>query len=401
MLSRRRISALRHMTTGSPSLFRPIATIPSTDHYQHLSEIKSKSQLLNSYTVTPPIKPWPQKLTSKRLCSIITQQQNLDLALQIFHYAGNYHPNFHHTYDTYHSIIHKLSRLRAFEPIPSLLNELRNSQFRCGENVFITLIRNYGIASKPKEAIKTFLQINDFGVTRSVRSFNTLLNALVQNKKYDSVYIMFKNCRKRLGILPNVFTCNILLKALCKKDDVESALKVLDEMPAMGIVPNVVSYTTIMAGYVDRGDMMEAKRVLVDLLDRGWLPDATTYTVLMNGFCKLGQFVNATKVMDEMVENGVEPNDVTYSVMIEALCKEKKSGEAVNMVSDMLDRKYVPDSALCCRVIDALCREGKAEEACKLWDLLLIKNCTPDNVILSTLIHWLCKEGKECVTEGS
>ncbi|XP_057798180.1 pentatricopeptide repeat-containing protein At5g16420, mitochondrial-like isoform X1 [Salvia miltiorrhiza] len=378
MLGYRKIHPLRRITAAA----HPFSTM------------KSESELLQSYTVTPPIKPWPRNLTPKRLCSIITQQQNLDLALQIFHYAGNHHPNFRHTYETYHSIIHKLSRLRAFDPIPSLLNALRASPIKCGENVFITLIRYYGLASRPKEAIKIFLQVNDFGVKRSVRSFNTLLNALVLNKKYDTVYLMFKNCQKRFKIMPNVFTCNILLKALCKKDDVEGALKVLDEMPGIGMVPNVVSYTTIMTGYVDRGDMLGAKRMFDELLDRGWLPDATTYTVLMDGFCKLGRFADATKVMDEMVENGVEPNDVTYSVMIEALCKVKKSGEAVNMIGDMLDNNYVPSSHLCCKVIDALCREGKADEACSLWKLLLVKNCTPDNVILSTLIHWLCKEGK-------
>ncbi|PIN13333.1 hypothetical protein CDL12_14038 [Handroanthus impetiginosus] len=163
MLGHWKVHPLRHISTVSPRIF---SSFTATDHHQHLSNIKSKSRLLKSYTVTPPIKPWPQKLTPKRLCSIITQQQNLDLALQIFHYAGNYHPNFHHNYDTYNSIIHKLSRRRAFEPITSLLNELRNSQIKCGENLFITLIRNYGLASKPKEAIKIFLQINDFGVKR-------------------------------------------------------------------------------------------------------------------------------------------------------------------------------------------------------------------------------------------
>nr|AYM00658.1 pentatricopeptide repeat protein [Salvia miltiorrhiza] len=389
MLGHRKIHPLRRITAAA----HPFSALTPNDD-DHISTIKSKSELLQTYTVTPPIKPWPRKLTPKRLCSIISQQQNLDLALQIFHHAGNYHPNFHHTYETYHSIIHKLSRLRAFEPIPSLLNELRGSQIKCGEDVFITLIRYYGIAGRPKEAIRVFLRVNDFGVKRSVRSLNTLLNVLVQNRKYDTVYIMFKNCQKRFEIMPNVFTCNILLKALCKKDDVEGALKVFDEMPKMGMVPNVVSYTTIMSGYVDRGDMLGAKSMLDELLDRGWLPDATTYTVLMDGFCKLGQFVDATKVMDEMVDNRVEPNDVTYNVMIEALCKVKKSGEAVNMIGDMLDNNYMPSSSLCCKVIDVLCREGKAGEACSLWKLLLVKNCTPDNVILSTLVHWLCKEGK-------
>ncbi|KAF2570933.1 hypothetical protein F2Q70_00006199 [Brassica cretica] len=34
--------------------------------------------------------------------------------------------------------------------------------------------------------------------------------------------------------------------ALCKKNDVESAYKVLDEIPEMGLVPNLVMYTTIL-----------------------------------------------------------------------------------------------------------------------------------------------------------
>ncbi|KAL7592335.1 pentatricopeptide repeat-containing protein At5g16420, mitochondrial [Lactuca sativa] len=371
----------------------PFAAHPS---HHHLSTIESKSQLLKSYTVTPPIKPWPQKLYPKRLVSIITRQQNLDLALQIFYHAGNYHPGFEHNYETYHSIIHKLSRARAFEPVETLLSQLqkKSSSIKCGENLFIDVLRNYGIASRPKDSLRIFLRIKEFGVTRSVRSLNTLLNVLIQNRKYELVHALFKNSQKKFNITPNVFTCNILLKAFCKKGDIEGALMVLDEMPAMGMVPNVVSYTTVMGAYVSQGDMVGAKKMFDQILDRGWIPDATTYTILMDGFCKQGRLVDAVRVMDEMEDNKVEPNDVTYGVMIEAFCKNKKTGEALNLLDDMFEKKYVPTSALCCRLIDVLCENGKVEDACDLWKKLLRKNCTPDNAISSTLIHWLCKKGK-------
>ncbi|KAM7508305.1 hypothetical protein LguiA_018758 [Lonicera macranthoides] len=367
------------------------AFVAHSSHH-HLSAIESKDQLLKSYTVNPPIKPWPQKLYPKRLVSIITSQQNLDLSLQIFNHAGKFHPGFEHNYETYNAMIHKLARARAFGPMETLLTQLHKSSIKCGENLFITVIRNYGIASRPKHSLRTFLRIKEFGVERSVRSFNTLLNALIQNKRYDVVHVLFKNCRKKFNIIPNVFTCNILLKAFCKNNDVDGATKVLDEMPAMGMVPNVVTYTTILGGYVSRGDMVGAKKVFDDILDRGWIPDATTYTILMDGFCKQGRLMDAVKVMDGMDEYKVEPNDVTYGVMIEAFCKEKKSGEACNLLDDMLEKKYVPSSTLCCKLIDLLCEEGKVEEACDLWKKLLRKNCTPDNAISSTLIHWLCKK---------
>ncbi|KAJ6748847.1 hypothetical protein OIU79_029850 [Salix purpurea] len=327
-----------------------------------------------SYTVTPPIKPWPQRLYPKRLISMITHQDNLDLAFQVFDYAGKYHPGFSHTHATYHSIIDKLSRARAFDAVESLLSQLSrsSSHIKCGGDVFISVIRNYGLAGRPRLALKTFTRIKgEFSMQPSVKLLNTLLNVFVQNKSF-----------------------NILIKALCKKNDVENALKVFDEMPTMGMIPNLVTYTTILGGFVSRGDLVNAEKVFSEIFDKGWSPDAITYTVLMVGYCKQGRLSDAIKVMDNMEYNGMEPNEITYGVMIDAYCKEKRSGEARNLIDDMLDKKFLPSSTLCCKVIDVLCEDGKVENACHLWKRMLDKNCLPDNAIMSTLIHWLCKEGK-------
>ncbi|KAL6004415.1 hypothetical protein ACLOJK_004968 [Asimina triloba] len=391
---RRIIPTLHSLARSSHHFIQPLLDPALSPPQPSLETVRSKSDLLKSYTVTPPIKPWPTRLFPKRLVSIISRQQNLDLALQIFHHAGKFHPGFTHNYDTYHAIIERLARARAFVPMESLLSDLRRSRFRCGENLFIVVIRNYGFASRPELALKTFLRIKDFGVETSVRAFNTLLNALIQNKRFDTVHLLFKNCKKRFGIVPNVFTCNILIKALCKKNDVGAAFQVLDEMPGMGILPNVVTYTTILGGLCEAGDLVGARKVFDEILDRGWIPDPITYTILIDGYCKKGRLIDGVKVMDEMEENGVAPNDVTYNVVIEAYCKLRKAGEALNLLNDMLDKKYMPSSGLACRVIDLLCEEGRVEDACDVWKTLLKKNCTPDNAISSTLIYWLCKKGK-------
>ncbi|KAM1018754.1 hypothetical protein ACFX2C_040343 [Malus domestica] len=127
--------------------------------------------------------------------------------------------------------------------IDPLLSDFKNSQIQCSEDIFITLIRNFGVLGRPKLAFKAFLDVPNFGVQRSAKALNALLNSL------------------RFEVRSNLSTCNILIKALCKKNDVETALKVLDEMPAMGFVPNVVTYTTIIGWYLSRGDMVGAKRV--------------------------------------------------------------------------------------------------------------------------------------------
>ncbi|KAH7668486.1 TPR-like protein [Dioscorea alata] len=360
----------------------------------HLTSLRSNSDLLVSYSVTPPLQPWPSRLSPRHLSRIIRSLPDPLLALRAFHHASHFHPGFSHSYLSYHSILLRLAHARLFSHIPPILSSLRHSSIHCGENLFISLIRAYSLSSRPSSSLKIFLSIPSFRLRASVRSFNALLNAMIQNRRFHLVPILFKHCQSKFGIIPNVCTANIFLKALCKLGNLDGALKVLDEMPTWGMVPNVVSYTTILSCYCSLGDLHGAKALFDEILHRGWSPDVTTYTVLIDGYCRSGRLVDAVRTMDEMDNAGVKPNDVTYSVVIEECCKAKKSGEALNLIQDMLDGKYIPSSTLCCKVIDALCEDGKVEDACDIWKKLLKKNVTPDNSISSTLIYWLCKKGK-------
>ncbi|WCJ22471.1 Pentatricopeptide repeat (PPR-like) superfamily protein [Euphorbia peplus] len=349
--------------------------------------------------IAPPITPWPKPLYPKHLASMISTEKNLDLALQIFHYATKSDPKFSHTYDTYNSIIHKLSRARAFASMETLLSALQNARIKCSEKLFITVIGNYGLSGDTDMALKTFIRIKDFNLKYSVRLLNTLLDTLLKNKKWDLVESMFEDCRSLYGVVPDVVTCNIVIKVWCERDDIEGALKVFDRMCSLRVIPDLDTYMTILRGYVSRGDMVNAEKVVRDLLGRGWLPDARTYMILVNGYCEQGRLDEAVELMNGME---VEPNEATLGVMIEAFCKENRAGEALNMVSDMIQKDYTPCPILCSKVIDVLCEAGKIEEACELWKRVFEKihnpgNAdfkSPGNVIVSTLINWLCKEGR-------
>lgn len=69
---------------------------------------------------------------------------------------------------------------------------------------------------------------------------------MIQFKQLNSANLLFKNCRKRLGIVLNLFTCNILIKSLCKKANIDVAFWVLNEKLSVGMVPNMVTYMMIL-----------------------------------------------------------------------------------------------------------------------------------------------------------
>ncbi|KVH89020.1 hypothetical protein Ccrd_009011, partial [Cynara cardunculus var. scolymus] len=371
--------------------------------HHHLSTIQSKSQLLKSYTVTPPIKPWPQRLHPKRLVSIITSQQNLDLALQIFYHAGNYHPGFEHNYQTYHSIIHKLARARAFQPLETLLSQLHKSGIKCGENLFIDVLRNYGLASRPKDSLRTFLRIKDFGVTVSVRSLNTLLNVLIQNRKYRLVHALFRNSREKFNIIPNVFTCNILLKAFCNNGDIEAfckekktgeALNLLDDMLEKKYVPTSALCCRLIDVLCENGKVEDACDLWKKLLRKNCTPDNSISTTLIHWLCKKAKIREARKLFDEFEKSSI-PNVLTYNTLIAGMCEMGELCEAGRLWDDMVEKGCVPNAFTYNMLIKGFCRAGNAEEGMKILEEMLEKRCLPNKSTYSILLMGLCDSGDE------
>ncbi|XP_029129487.1 pentatricopeptide repeat-containing protein At5g16420, mitochondrial [Cajanus cajan] len=338
----------------------------------------------SSFTIQPPIKPWPRRLTPSNLASIIRRQHDPNLSLEIFHFAETHHPSLSHAPQPLLALSLKLSRARLF---PSLLTRPPRP---LPEPPLVAAIRALGLAAKPLSALRLFLRFQPL----SVRSLNALLNALVQNNRHRLALSLFNASLKKFRILPNVVSCNILLKALCKTPHLHAAVRVFDQMSLMGLVPNVVSYTTVLGGYARSGDMDSAVRVFRQILDRGWTPDASAYTVFMSGFCRTGKLLDAIRVMDEMEENGVYPTEVTYCVIIEAFCKARKAGEAVNLLQDMLAKGFVPPAPLLCKVVDLLCEEGSVERACEVWRGVVRAGFRVGGEVVSTIVHWLCKKGE-------
>ncbi|KAK1272390.1 Pentatricopeptide repeat-containing protein [Acorus gramineus] len=388
------LSRSRHTVRVLPSLSTPPISLSD------LSSISSRSDLLSSFTVTPPLDPWPSSLPPSRLAFLIRRQRDPSLALRVFLHASDFHsPSpYPHTPLTTHSILSKLSRARAFHLLELLLARLKLSRAAAplSEASFVDVIRAYGLAGRPDSALEVFSDMKDgFGLGPTVRSFNALLHAMVQNRRFRLARDLFFDSKEKFGVAPNVITCNVLISALCENGELGSAEKVIDKMPEWGLAPDVVTYTTLVCGYCRRGDLEKAREVFEEMVRQGWVPDETAYTVMIDGYCRHGRVLDAVRFMDRMEsDDRILPNEVTYGVVIEAYCREGKPGEALSLMEEMLSGKYMPDAPQCFKVIDLLCRVGRVDEACELWEKLLKKNCVPDNAITSTLVYWLCKAGK-------
>lgn len=186
----------------------------------------------------------PPILSTRQMVDILNFQKDTQIALEIFNRAGKQEGYKHNLY-TYRVMIQKLLDAKYHEDAENLLNEMTAESFRCGDPaVFNSLIRSFGEALLMEAAFKVFHRMHDF-CNPDVDSYNALLNALVQNKHYETA-IAFFNQLGCAGIPLTVTTFNIAINALCYINRVEEAVVLLRQMHEQKWPPNVCTYNTLI-----------------------------------------------------------------------------------------------------------------------------------------------------------
>jgi pentatricopeptide repeat protein len=374
-------SMRRWIPRGRAFSTAPAAATQTTVLLAHLAPLPA-SLPDSGYTVTPPVQPWPRRLTARSLSHLILRSATPhDAVLALRHALLHANPQLPPSLPVFAAALTRLAAAAhtdvdaAARFLPAVLSALRAARLPTfSDRPFLPLLR----ALPPLPSLKLFLSLPSFNSRPSVRSFNALLHSLVSARRLRLAAALFRAARSKLYITPNLVSCNILLKGLAGIGGLDAALKVLDEMTGWGIVPDVVTYTTILSAYCGKGDHQGAQKLFDDIIASGRRPDATMYTVLIDGYCMRGKLQDAARIMDEMEAAGVHPNEVTFSVVIEACCKEGKSIEAHDLMQEMLGAGYVPDTPLCVKVVDVLCQDGKTGEAYEMWRWMVKKSVPPD-----------------------
>ena len=146
-----------------------------------------------------------------------------------------------------------------------------------------------------------------------------------------------------IRIVPDVKAANILMNCYAKLGSLESAQDLLEQMlrgdgndvPRMA--PNLVTYNTLLDACHKSGEIDSALRVKEQLESAGLTGDARTYTTLIATVArKQGAASGANdpslgfSLLSEMQERNIRPNGMTYSALIDVCGRCRRSDLALN-----------------------------------------------------------------------
>ncbi|KAF3794484.1 putative pentatricopeptide repeat-containing protein [Nymphaea thermarum] len=349
-----------------------------------------------------------------------------NLAFRFFIWASK-QPGYSHSFDTYKLMIKILGKMRQFDTVWALLEEMKKENpYLITPETFIILMRRFASARMVRKAIEVLDEMPKFGCEPDDHTFGCLLDALCKNGHVKEAASLFEDMKLRFppnlkyytcllngwckagklmeakfiliqmreaGFTPDIVVYNTLLSGYAVLGKLEDGLDLLREMRSKGCPPNAASYTVLIQSLCSQGKMEAAMRLFTEMSRNECVADVVTYTTLISGFCKAGKVDNAYELLQNMVEHGCHPNQSTYFHILVAHEKKEELEECLELVSKMKRTGCLPDLNICNTVIRLACKLGQVEEALSAWNEIEETGFSPGIESFTILIHGLLNHG--------
>lgn len=171
---------------------------------------------------------------------------------------------------------------------------------------------------------------------------NAVLEACIHCGDVDSALRIFDEMSKLGSCGVDEVTYGTLLKGLGEARRVDEAFQLLEYVEQGSAAGSPKLSASLIYGLlnalIEAGDLRRAKGLLArygSVLHEGGSPSILLYNLLMKGYIRTGLPQDALTVYDEILCQGLCPNRITYNTLIFACVKTEKLDAAMRFFEEM------------------------------------------------------------------
>ncbi|XP_022881073.1 pentatricopeptide repeat-containing protein At2g37230-like [Olea europaea var. sylvestris] len=325
--------------------------------------------------------------------NVLHGSKSSEHALQFFRWVER-SGLFQHTKETHLKIIEILGRASKLNHARCILLDMPKKGVEWDEDLWVLLIEGYGKGGIVQESVKLFQKMDELGVERTIKSYDTLFKVIMRKGRYMMAKRYFNKMLGE-GIEPTTHTFNIMIWGFFLSGKVETANRYFEDMKSKDILPDVVTYNTLINGYYRVKKMDEAEKFFVEMKGRNIEPTVITYTTMIKGYMSVERVDDALKLLKEMKSFGIKPNAITYSTLLSGLCDAGKMFEARGILKEMVEKYIEPkDNAIFTRLISGQCKAGVLDAAMDVLKAMIRLSVPTEAGHYGILIENFCKAGQ-------
>ncbi|XP_044466751.1 pentatricopeptide repeat-containing protein At1g71210, mitochondrial-like [Mangifera indica] len=254
------------------------------------------------------------------------------------------------------------------------------------------LVTGYAIAGKPEFALELFGKIRNKGLDLDFWSYHVLLNALVEQGRFDSANMIAKQIALR-GF-ENEVTLSIKMKSLCKQNLLAEAEEYLHGLVSSGVVFNEYSVCVVVEALCRKDKFEVAEKLLKEIRESGLVQLDFTCGVWVGNLVRAGRLDGALEFLNSMKSLGrLVPDVFQYNMLVSRLLRENRLMEVFDVLMEMKENEIVPDRVTMNYALCFFCKAGMVEVALELFNSRQEFGLSPNGMVYNFLINSLCGDG--------
>uniref|UniRef100_A0A1J3D5V9 Pentatricopeptide repeat-containing protein n=1 Tax=Noccaea caerulescens TaxID=107243 RepID=A0A1J3D5V9_NOCCA len=333
------------------------------------------------------------RLTERFVLDVLNHiRSDIFSCLKFFDWAARQR-GFHHTRATFHAIFKILRSAKHVSIMTDFLDRSDGFEgYRHTLRLCDALVIGYAVAGRTDIALQHFGHMRFRGLDLDSFGYHVLLNALVEEKCFDTVDVIYDQISAR-GFLCAV-THSIMVKKLCKQgqlDKAEAYLRsLLPDDPAgcgsgLGILVDALC---------SKEKFQKATKLLDEIKVVGTVSMDRAYNMWIKALIEAGLLNNIADFLEKISPlKGCEVEVFRYDSLIFKLLRENNVGSVYDILTEMMVRGVSPSKKTMNAALCFLCKAGYVDEALEIYRSRSEIGFTPTAMSYHYLIHTLCTDG--------
>lgn len=305
------------------------------------------------------------------------------LGFWFFHWAKRL-PDFHHTTETYNTMLYIVGEARSFGIMEELVGEMDREMCPKDIKTWTILLSSYGKARQIGKMLSTFEALRKSeSILIDSKVYRTVLHALCNADKPELALEFYKDMPSNVEVGTDIL--RLLMCCLATSDNTaEGVYLIRDDMIEGMKHPEEYCYTEALRSFCIAGKLGEAWKVFQKMNDKS-MANSSALENLLRGLCRAGRMDEALQVTEYMKRtSGL--NSTTFSFLINGYLRKGEHIKAVDLLREMREYGCVPLASSYTQVMQHLFAIDQCEEACGLFEEMLKNSVEPDIVTFTALI---------------
>lgn len=202
---------------------------------------------------------------------VVTKDEKLTMPLEVFEYLK---VRGYCSVPIYNILMEALHKIREVDKALSLFHELKDSKFEPDSSTYSHAITCFSEIGDIQEACTCYSKIKEMSLVPSVSAYCSLVKGLCKIGGIDPAMMLIRDCLGNVTSGPMEFKYTLTIIHVCKSNDAERVIEVLNEMIQQGGPPDDIIYSAIIYGMCKHGTLEEARKVLSNMRERKLLTES-------------------------------------------------------------------------------------------------------------------------------